>query len=112
MDAALAASIIDALPGLVLGSADEDASNRFTLEGLTWTPGRDGALEFAIRRFETASLRLASGPLALEVGLLTLHKLAGQVRIEGGRPRVCALAAASAELAGVKLQGPLIFAPP
>ena len=86
---ALANSVIDALLGFeARGATGHAASNRFSLEGLTLGSRIDGALEIGIRRFEAASLRLASGPLVLEVGRLALHQVVAQVRIEEGRPRL------------------------
>ena len=109
MAAKLAASIIDFVLGLVLAPADQGAGNRISLEGLTSGLSTDGAHQIGIERFEAASIHAASGPLELEVGQLALHKLVALVRIEGGRPRLSALEAASAELSGVKVQGPLIL---
>jgi hypothetical protein len=109
MAASLAASIIDFILGLAVAPTDNDSSNRFLLEGLTVGSTNDGALEIGIRKFEATSLRLASGPLMLEVGHLALHAVVARVRIEGGKPRLAALEGASAELSGVKVQGPLIL---
>ena len=109
MAAALAASLIDFLAGLALAPAGQVAGNRIALEGLTFGSGQDGALEVGIRKLEAASLRLASGPLVLELGKATLHELAATMRTEEGKPRLHSLAAADAELSGVKVQGPLFF---
>jgi hypothetical protein len=109
MPAALAASIIDLVRGLTLGPADPEPGNRVSLEGLTSGSRDDGTLEIGIRKIEAASLRMTSGPFMLEVGQLALHKAVALVRIEGGKPRLCALEAASAELSAVKVQGPLIL---
>jgi hypothetical protein len=102
-----AATLIDAVLGLVLGSAGQEAGNRFSIEGLTFSPGKDGAHELAIRKLEATALRLASGPHVLEVGQLVLGQLVAQVRIEGGKPRLSALEAASAEISGLKIDGPI-----
>lgn len=67
-----------------------------------------GALATGIDKFEASSLRLAFGPLTLEVGRLVLHKLSGQVLFDAGQPRLHPLEAAGAELWGVKVRGPLI----
>jgi hypothetical protein len=80
-----------------------------SLEGATSAPSDDGALEIGIRRWAAASIRIGSGPLMLEVGQLALDKLAALVRTEGGRPRLCALQAASAELSDVKVHGRLVL---
>lgn len=106
----LAASIIDLVMGTTLGSTGPDSSNRVSLEGLTFGPGQDGTLEIAVRKLEATSLRLASGPLVLEVGRLALHGLVALVRIEAGTPSLRALEATSAELSAVKVSGPLAFA--
>lgn len=111
MVAALAASILETVLGLELASTGPDAANRFALEGLALRP-KDGALEIGIRKLEAASLRLASGPFVLEIGRLALHDLAGQVRMEDGRPRLSSFEAPGAELSAVKVQGPLVLAEP
>lgn len=105
-----AASLADVLLGLVLAPSGQDASNRFTVEGLQWAARNDGAFEVTVRRLEATSLRVASGPLTLEVGLLALNKVVALVRMQAGKPRLSALEAASAEVAGVKLQAPLTLA--
>jgi hypothetical protein len=104
-----AASFIDALLGLALGSTGPDAANRLSLQGLALRPADGGALEIGIARIEAASLRLASGPLALDVGHLAVNELVALVRIEAGRPRVASAQAASVELSGLKVQGPLVL---
>lgn len=68
-------------------------------------------LEIGIDRWEAGSLRFASGPLLLTVGRITLHKLMGQVQGEMGGPRPVSLNAASAELSGMQIEGPLLFSP-
>ena len=70
-----------------------------------------GSFKIGIERWEAASLRLASGPLLLDIGRVALHKLVGQVHVETGGPRLVSLEAASAELSGVKVEGPLVFSP-
>jgi hypothetical protein len=100
------ASILDLLLGSVLASASESASNRFSIEGLAFGAGNDGAHEVGIQKLEAVSLRVSSGPLVLEVGQLALHQVKAAVRIEGGKPRLGAVQAASAELSGVKIHGP------
>ena len=107
---ALASSVIDALWALELGATGPDASNRVSLDGVTLRANAEGALVIGIRRFEAASLRLTSGPVVVEVGRLALRQLVGQVRIDEGRLRLRFLEAAGAELSGVKVHGPLIFA--
>ncbi|RYF15078.1 MAG: hypothetical protein EOO30_15875 [Comamonadaceae bacterium] len=111
MTTALAASILDAVLGLTLASTGQDSGNRFALQGVTLGSRDDGAIEIGIARFEAASLRVASGPLVLEVGQLALHELVALVRIEEGKPRLFSLRAASAELSGVKVHGPLVLPP-
>lgn len=107
MPAAVAASLTDFVLGLASAPAGQDAGNRFSIEGLTFASLDDGTREIRIRKFEAASLRLASGALTLEVGQAVLHQLVARVRIEGGKPRLGALEAAGADLSEVKLAGPL-----
>lgn len=107
-----AASIADFVLGLALAPADQESSNRFSLEGLSLRAGREGALQVGIQRLTAASLRVASGPLVLELEHLALHKVVALVGIEAGRPRLQALEAAGAELSGVKVQAPLTLARP
>lgn len=109
MASAPAKSVIDVLLGLQPGSGGQEAAHRFSVEGLTWGRGEDGALQFGIQEFEAASLRLTAGPLELEVGRVVLHKLVGQVRIDGGGPLLAGMQAASAEVSGVKVRGPLVL---
>jgi hypothetical protein len=78
------------------------------LEGLTSGSLRDGGLEVGIQKFEAASLRFAFGPLTLDIGRVLLNKFIGQVRFDGGRPRLASWEAADARLWGVKVQGPLL----
>jgi hypothetical protein len=111
MAAALPASILDLVLGLALASTDQDTSNRVSLDGLTVGPRSDGALDMAIRNLQAASLRLASGPLVLDLGELALRGIQAQVRIGPGRPRLASFEAANAELSGVKVQGPLTLPP-
>ena len=106
---ALASFLIDALLALELGATGQDASNRFSLEGVTLGSEADGVLAIGIRGFEAASLRLTSGPFVVEVGRLALRQLVGQVRIDQGVPRLRFLEASDAEFSGVKVHGPLIF---
>jgi hypothetical protein len=111
MAAALPASLLDSILGLVTQPAAPAADNRFSLEGLTLAPGKDGATEVGVRKIEAAALRLASGPLVLEVGQLAVHGIAAQVGQEAGRPQLRGLHAAGAEFSGVKVHGPLDFSP-
>lgn len=107
MAAALEASILDVLQGLKFLPASQGATHRCSLEGVTFGPTPDGAFGFAVRKLEAVSLRLACGPFTLEVATLTLHELAGQVRLGDGSAQLGALDAAGGELAGVKIGGPL-----
>ncbi|HET8746419.1 MAG TPA: hypothetical protein VFM98_12495 [Ramlibacter sp.] len=104
---ALAASLLHVLLGLELGSTAQGGNNRFSIDGLTLQPQGDGALEIGIRRFDAAALRVALGPLVLEIDRIALHQLALQLQAEAGRLRLRSGQAASAELFGVKVQGPL-----
>lgn len=110
----LAVSLADLLFALELGPSGGSARNRWTLEGLGWkrSSQEEGALELAIAELEATALRLASGPLVLEIGRIAVHGLTGQVHTaEAGVPSLTALKAAEAELSGVKLQGPLVVSP-
>ena len=111
MTTALAASILDALLGVTLASTDADARNRFSLEGVTVAPAGDGTLEIGIAQAGAASLRIASGPLVLELGEIALRDLKASVRIQEGKPRLSSLHAAGVELSGVKVHGPLVLPP-
>lgn len=108
----LAASFADLLLGFRLTAGGQDANNRLSLDGLSWSSNAEGTLEIGLRRFEALSLHLSSGALTLEVGRLALDQVVAQVRIEAGRPRLLSLRAAHAELAGVRVQGPVAFPPP
>ena len=70
-----------------------------------------GAFKLGIERWEAASLRLASGPLVLDIGGVALHQLVVQMRGETSGPGLVSLDAAGAELSGVKAEGPLVFSP-
>ncbi|GAB3765650.1 hypothetical protein GCM10028796_23350 [Ramlibacter monticola] len=109
MTTALPPSLLDRVLGLELGATDPETGNRCLLDGLAWSSAQDGALEFRARRLEATALRLASGPLTLEIGRIAVHKLAGQVRFDDGRPHLGSLVAESAELSGVTVQGPVIL---
>lgn len=111
MPATPAASLIGSLLSLEWGAPGSSAGNRISIEGVTSRQEADGALGIAVRQLEVASLRLAQGPLALEAGRLTLHDISAQVRIDAARPRLVTLAAPTAELSGVQLQGPLALSP-
>lgn len=109
MAAALAAPIADFVLGLALGPVGQDSGNRVSFEGLALGSRNAGELEIGIRSLEAVALRVASGPLVLEVGKLALRELRGVVRMEAGRPQLVALEAASVELSGVKFHGPLLI---
>jgi hypothetical protein len=111
MTVSLAASIANLLLGLELGPSGKAARNRCSFEGITWKPGHEGVLEVGIHEFEATTLRLASGALALDIGRIAVHQLAGQVRTEAGVHRLSAAQAVEAELSGVMLQGPLVMTP-
>lgn len=109
MTDALAASITGALLGWQLGPTGQQASNRFSLEGLTVGPQRDGMREFGLQKLEAVSLVLAAGPFTLEVERLSVHGLVGKVRVDAGTPRLSSLEAQSVELPNAKANGPLVF---
>lgn len=95
------------LLGSTLGATGQGLNNRVSLDGVTWGAREDGSLEIGIRRLEAASLRIESGPLVLEVSQLVLDKVVAVIRIEGGTRHLSSLEAATAELSGVKVHGPL-----
>lgn len=107
MTSSFASSLLQLLPGVDLGSSDESAGNRFSVEGLDWGPGQDGITTVRIRKLEAASVRLASGALSLDIARLALHGVVAQVRNDGGTPRLAGIEAREAEFSGLKLQGPL-----
>jgi hypothetical protein len=112
MTVPLAVSIVDLLLGLELGSTAEPARNRCSLEGLAWKKsGEGGAFEVSVQALEATSLRLASGPLVLEIGRIALREVTAQVRTNAGVPRLSSIKAVEAELSGVKLQGPFVVSP-
>ena len=106
-----AASLVDLLLGLELGASDKAARDRWSLEGVTWQPGQDGAVEVGARQFEASALRLASGALVLEIDRIVVHELVAQLRTDAGSPRLSAIQAVETELSGVKLHGPLTVPP-
>lgn len=106
------ASILDFLLGLALAPADQEAGNRFSLEGLSLAPRGDGTLEVRIQRMAAASLRVGFGPVVLEVEHLAVHRIVALVGTEGGALRVRSLEAAGAELSGLKVQAPVALRQP
>ena len=111
MAAPLTASIVDLLLGLGLGASGTSTSNRCSLRGVTWGAKDNGEIEFGVQELEATALRLASGPLVLEIGRAVVHQLAGRVQTESGVARLSAIEAVQAELSGVKLYGPLRASP-
>jgi hypothetical protein len=109
MPAAPAASLVQAALGLELGATDAGAGNRISIDGLTLAPAADGAFTLTLRQLEAASLRLASGPLVLELGRVVLQDIQGQLRMDQGTPRLARLEAARGELAAIKLHGPVLL---
>lgn len=101
------ATLLDHLLASVLASTDATSGNRFSLEGVSFAAGKDGAFEFRVRGASAAALRITSGPVVLEVGQLALNDVLAVVRMEDGRPRLAALQAAGAQCGGVKIHGPL-----
>ncbi|TWO72075.1 hypothetical protein FN976_04985 [Caenimonas sedimenti] len=112
MDAAVAAWIAKLLRGVELPPAGQEAANRMALEGLTWRAMADGRHELRLRTLEIASIQLASGPHTMALGRLVVQGLVGQLRLDGAKPELIALEAASAELTDLALQGPLSFSAP
>ncbi|MDQ0586466.1 hypothetical protein [Variovorax paradoxus] len=111
MTVSLAASLLELALGSELGASGDAGRNRCTLEGVTWHPMPDGAVELRVRRFEATALRLASGPLVLEIGRIDVHELVAQLRTEAGVPRLASVQAGAAEVSGMKLHGPLVLPP-
>lgn len=66
-----------------------------------------GDVEIKLAKWESSGLRLASGPHLLEVGRATLHGLVAQLRVTDGKPQLQAVQAADAELADLKIEGPM-----
>ncbi|MES2633000.1 MAG: hypothetical protein V4669_08510 [Pseudomonadota bacterium] len=62
------------------------------------------AVSLTLQKFETTALRLAWGPLTLEIAQVVLHNAAVTVRMEEGQPHIVGLEAASADLSGVKIE--------
>ncbi len=58
-----ATSLVDLIMGLALAPADQESSNRFSLEGLSLGSGPGGALRIGVQRLTAAALRVASGAL-------------------------------------------------
>ena len=112
MGATLASSILDALLGLKSLSGEGNTGNRFSIERLAFDRKEDGSIEFSAGQIEAASLALSTGPLSLELGRFTLRQVAGQLRIDDGVPRLLSLEVGDAEIADVKLSGPLVLPPP
>lgn len=91
--------------GALLGS-NLEAGNHCSLDGLGWQAAGEGTLRFAVRRIDASSLRLTAGPLVLQIGSVALQDVAGVLRLQEGRPRIESLQVESAELSGVKVEGP------
>ena len=108
---ALPTSLAASLLGFALGSTGADAGNRWTLEGLSITPGADHTLAIGLARFEATSLRLSGGPITLEAGRLALQQLTAQARMDSGQLHLISLQAAGAEVAGLKVHGPVDLPP-
>ncbi|OUM04049.1 hypothetical protein [Variovorax sp. JS1663] len=108
MTVPLAASIIDLALGLALGASDPAAGNRCSLEGLALSSGPDGVVEIRASKLEAAALRLAVGPLVMELDRVAVHELVAGLRTEAGAMRLSVVEAAQVEFSGVKLHGPLV----
>jgi hypothetical protein len=105
------ASAIEALLGLELGATGPATTNGLAIDGITSSPQADGTLVVGVRSISVTSLRVSSGPLALEVGRLDLRQVVAHARIEEGRARVVSVEAAEAELSELKVRGPMTFPP-
>lgn len=64
------------------------------------------SFQIDVPKFEAASVRLAAGPLVLEIGRIVLSECKGLARLVDGKPRLQSLQAAGAELENVKIQVP------
>ena len=109
MSASLAASLVDLVRGLAIGTREGTNANRFSLESVRWTPASDGALEMRIGRLEAMGLQLASDALRMEIERVTVHDLLVTVHAGNDALRVGAIEARDAEFAGLKLHGPLLL---
>ncbi|MEZ2295265.1 hypothetical protein [Variovorax sp. RCC_210] len=110
MTTPLASSLLGLALGLKLDASDGAAGatgNRCAVEGVSCTPGDNGAIELRVRKLEAAALRLAMGSLVLELGGVVVHELVAQLRTEAGVPQIASVDAARVELIAVKLQGPV-----
>lgn len=110
MTTPLASSLLGLALGLKLDASDGAAGaagNRCAIEGVSWTPRENGAIELRVRKLEAAALRLAMGALVLELGGVVVHELVAQLRTEAGVPQLVSVDAARVELIAVKLQGPV-----
>ncbi|MDM0005469.1 hypothetical protein QTI51_19595 [Variovorax sp. J22G73] len=107
MTTPLASSLLGLALGLKLDASAGAAGNRCAVEGVSWTPGDNGATELRVRKLEAAALRLAMGSLVLELGGVVVHELVAQLHTEAGVPQLVSVDAASVELIAVKLQGPV-----
>lgn len=112
MAAAPTASIVDLLLGLEIAPANADGSNRLSIEGITVGAGADESRQLSIRKIEVTALRLALGLHTLEIAQLALHDVVAQVKVDDGRARLRMLRAATAELSGVRVQGPVGLSAP
>ncbi|WP_077000097.1 hypothetical protein [Variovorax sp. KK3] len=104
----LAASIIDLALGLELGASDPAAGNRCFVEGLALSSGQDGVVEVRAKKLEAAALRLAMGPLAMDLGRIAVHGMVARLRTEAGAMRLAGVEAAEVEFSGLVLHGPLV----
>lgn len=107
MTTPLASSLLGLALGLKLDASAGATGNRCAVEGVSWTPGDNGAIELRVRKLEAAALRLAMGSLVLELGGVVVHELVAQLRTEAGVPQIASVDAARVELIAVKLQGPV-----
>lgn len=72
----LAASLANILPGFRLGASGEDAANRFSLDGLTWSSNGEGVLEIGMRRFEAPGVEVELAGRAAGRNAVRVHSAA------------------------------------
>lgn len=105
-------SLLEALLALAPHPNGGDTGNAFSIEGLAVERLPDGGLRFTVRKLETAALALGNGAFTLQVGRVVLREVVGQLQAGEGPPRLGSLEVAAAEVADLKLQGPLVLPPP
>lgn len=78
-------------------------------EGLTCRSIGGSLLEVGAGKLDAKSLRLASGPVAVDIGAISAQHIVVQVDLDAGTPRLRSLDAAVANVAGLRVHGPLLL---